>query len=199
LQQAPDCRKYGQVGSGITLNGAAYALILPCNTYIVQLIVSMPATDHRQLLDHYESILRREGPAALAFLNARVPHRYSAVYRLADGVLHNLHVFDKKGEMVPEFLAAVPLGDSFCQFVLRDGMFQTVDTAHDQRLDGHRYQGAIGSYHGLPLLDNAGELSGTICHFDVDPHHMEDGEFAFFREAAKLLPRYLYKTPLRLP
>lgn len=155
----------------------------------------MSATDHRQLLDQYESILRREGPAGLAFLNARVPHRYTAVYRLSGGVLHNLHVFDKQGEVVPEFPAAVPLGDSFCQFVLRDGDFRTVDTAHDQRLDGHRYQGAIGSYHGLPLLDNSGDLSGTICHFDVEAHSMEDQEFAFFREAAKLLPRYLYKPP----
>jgi len=158
----------------------------------------MPAPDVRILLDQYESILQRDGPAGLQFLNARVSHRYTAVYRLHGGVLNNLHVFDKRGEVVPEFLAAVPLEDSFCQFVLKDGVFRTVGTAQDRRLDGHRYQGAIGSYHGLPLLDNAGELSGTLCHFDEESHPIADDEFELFRRAAKLLPKYLYKAALRL-
>lgn len=146
----------------------------------------------------YENVLNTEGPAGLQFLNARVPHRYSAVYRLDKGVLHNLYVFDKQGEVVPEFLEAVPLQDSFCQFVLREGLFRTVGTAQDTRLDGHKYQGAIGSYHGLPITDNFGELFGTICHFDTEPLSMADQEFDLFRQAAKILPRYLNKAPVRL-
>jgi hypothetical protein len=96
-------------------------------------------------------------------------------------------------------LQEVPLQDSFCQFVLREGVFRTVGTADDARLNGHKYQGAIGSYHGLPILDNYGGLFGTLCHFDVEPMQMTDEEFTVLRKASRLLPKYLYKTPVRLP
>lgn len=141
----------------------------------------------------YHALLESDGPAGLAYLNARVAHRYSAVYQLSGGILRNLFLFDKQGEVVPEFLQAVPLDDSFCQFVLRDGVFSTVDTAADPRLDGHKYQGTLGSYHGLPLLDNRGELFGTICHFDTERLPMADSEFELLRQAARLLPRYLQR------
>lgn len=149
----------------------------------------LPADAVRQ----YQGVLEADGPAGLAFLNARVPHRYTAVYELSEGMLRNLYIFDKLGEVVPDFLEAVPLQDSFCQFVLRDGLFTTVDTAADKRLDGHKYQGVMGSYHGLPLLDNHGELFGTICHFDTTRHPLSDDEFEVLRQAARLLPRYLQR------
>lgn len=147
----------------------------------------------------YEHVLRNEGPAGLSYLNARIQHRYSAVYQLNNGVLRNLYVFDKLGEVVPEFLQEVPLQDSFCQFVLRDGVFRTVGSAEDGRLDGHKYQGAIGSYHGLPIVDNFGELFGTICHFDIEPLSMAEEEFLIFKKAARVLPKYLHKSSVRLP
>jgi hypothetical protein len=143
----------------------------------------------------YQAVLERDGPAGLGFLNARVPHRYSAVYQLSAGVLRNLYLFDKLGEVTPQFLEAVPLQESFCQFVLRDGAFATADTAADRRLDGHKYQGVMGSYHGLPVLDNFGQLSATLCHFDSDLLPLADLEFLILRQAAKLLPRYLGRRP----
>lgn len=149
-----------------------------------------------EVVREYQALLEIDGPAGLGYLNARVPHRYSAVYQLSSGVLHNLFIFDKQGEVLPEFLEAVPLQDSFCQFVLRDGVFSTVDTAADRQLDGHKYQGAIGSYHGLPLLDNFGELFGTICHFDTALHPLSDEEFEVLRHAARVLPRYLQRRSL---
>ena len=148
-----------------------------------------------EALAGYQLLLETEGPAALGYLNARVPHRYTAVYRLADGTLRNIHIYDKLGEITPEFLQEVPLQDSFCQFVLKDGMFSTCDCAADSRLDGHKYQGTMGSYHGLPILDNAGELFGTICHFDTERFALSDEEFEVFKQAAKLLPRYLSRRP----
>ncbi|KQP15186.1 hypothetical protein [Pseudorhodoferax sp. Leaf267] len=68
-------------------------------------------------------ILELRGPAAgLAYLNDGVPHRYTAIYRLDCGNLRSVHLHDKRGEIMQSFLAEVPLGDSFCQFVLRDGI-----------------------------------------------------------------------------
>lgn len=141
----------------------------------------------------YTEVLEAQGPAGLEFLNARVAHRFTAVYRLQGGVIHNVFLHDKLGEVMPEFLRAVPLGESFCQFVLRDGMFCTANTAQDARLHGHKYQGVLGAYYGLPLLDNAGELYGSLCHFEERNQALPPAEFAFLQKAAQVLPRYLLR------
>lgn len=154
----------------------------------------MPQTAALQdAVSGYTQVLSTEGPAGLAYLNARVPHRLTGVYRLQAGVLHNVFLHDKAGEVIPEFLKAVPLGDSFCQYVLRDGWFQTCDTACDDRLNGHKYQGAIGAYYGVPLLNNAGMLYGTLCHFDSAILPLEDAEFAVLQQCAKVLPWFLMR------
>ncbi|RYF31751.1 MAG: hypothetical protein EOO23_01405, partial [Comamonadaceae bacterium] len=54
------------------------------------------------VIQKYLAVLEAEGPAGLQFLNERVPHRYSAVYRLEGGTLRNEFVFDKLGELTPE-------------------------------------------------------------------------------------------------
>lgn len=154
----------------------------------------MSANTVSDVIQQYLAVLEAEGPAGLQFLNERVPHRYSAVYRLEGSMLRNEFVFDKLGELTPEFLLVVPLQESFCQFVLKDGVFQTTNTSTDTRLLGHKYQGVVGSYHGLPLVDNFGELYGTICHFDVQAHDLIDHEFEVLKQAAKVLPRYLGRS-----
>ena len=145
-------------------------------------------------IQRYANCLDVNGPAGLDFLNARVPHRFTGVYRLQRGVLVNLFLHDKCGEVIPEYLKAVRLEDSFCQFVLRDGFFMTLNSAADRRLDGHAYQGAVGSYYGVPLLDNGAQLYGTLCHFDMMSYPISDDEFEFLQQAAKVLPKYLHRT-----
>ena len=145
----------------------------------------------RETLQEYQALLRARRTPCLEFLNARVPHRYTGIYRLADGQLHNLDLHDKQGEVRPDFLAIVPFEDSFCQFVLRDGVFLSDDTGTDRRLDGHKYQGALLAYHGVPLLDNRGELFGTLCHFDTVSHGLSEDELSVMQQAARMLPAYL--------
>jgi GAF domain-containing protein len=143
-------------------------------------------------LARFDDMLRREGVAAgLGSLNARVPHRYTAVYQLDAGKLKNLFLHDKAGETRPEYLAEVDLDVSFCQFVLCDGFFLTENSSSDKRLDGHPYQGRMVSYHGVPLLDNAGELFGSLCHFDIEERGLSSVEFDFLQHAARVLPGYV--------
>lgn len=149
----------------------------------------------RDVFDAYKALLQATGPAGLSFLNARVKHRYTGVYRLEGSVLRSVHLFDKLGVVTPDFLAEIPLADSFCQFVIRDGSFRSTDTGADARLDGHKYQGVMGSYHGLPLLDNQGILYGTLCHFDTERYPISDDEFSLLQKVARLLPAYLNKRP----
>ena len=127
----------------------------------------------------------------LRHLNESVSHRYTGVYQLADSVFRNVGLFDKQGQMRPEFLAEVPLRDSFCQFVVRDGLFKTEHSGEDHRLDGHKYQGVLLTYHGVPVLDDHGELYGTLCHFDALQRDITDQDFAFLQQAARLIPDFL--------
>ena len=129
--------------------------------------------------------------AGLTALNGRVPHRYTAVYQLEDLKLRNIELVDKVGEARPEFLAEVPLGDSFCQFVLRDGVFFTSNAGLDRRLDGHKYQEAMGSYHGVPVLDAQGQLYGSLCHFDTEPQPLSDAEFEHLQRVALTIVPFL--------
>jgi GAF domain-containing protein len=143
-------------------------------------------------VEHLRSVVTQGGlVAGLQYLNDPIQHRYTGVYRLGQGLLRNIELFDKAAKVKPEFLMEVPLGDSFCQFVLRDGVFRTDRSGQDDRLEGHKYQGVLLSYHGVPVLDNQGELFGTLYHFDAAQRTLADEDFAFLQQAARVLPGHL--------
>ena len=123
---------------------------------------------------------------ALRYLNARTTFRYTAIYRLDGQMMRNIHLYDRQGEN-PTSLSEVPLGDSFCQFVMRDKGFHTANSADDARLIGHPYQGVINSYFGLPLSRKAGTIYGTFCHFDVEPMMIPDSEIPFLEAVSPVL------------
>jgi hypothetical protein len=129
--------------------------------------------------------------AGLAYLNARVPYRYTAVYRLDGLFMRNVALFDRLGEETPDILKETPLEQSFCQFVLRDGVFDTRNSAVDDRLNGHPFKGVMGSYVGLPLTRSGADLFGTFCHFDFPPHELPEGEYPYLQKVARLLPAFI--------
>lgn len=85
----------------------------------------------------------------------------------------------------------VPLEESFCQFVLRDGVFRTSDTGSESMLDGHKYQGVLLSYTGVPIVDGDGKLYGTLCHFDALKRDLTEEDFGHLKDAARLVSAYL--------
>jgi GAF domain-containing protein len=136
--------------------------------------------------------LERHGVAGgLKFMNDRVPHRLTAIYQLRGPNVICTHLFDKQGELNTDLMAVVPLGESFCQFAMRDGVFLTDNTVVDTRLDGNPNQGVVVCYHGLPVLDANATLFGTLCHFDFVPRELPDGEFEYLQQAARLIAGYL--------
>jgi GAF domain-containing protein len=143
-------------------------------------------------IEAFSQVLAREGPeAALAYLNSGVPHRYTAIYRFEGELLRNVLLHDKRGQMRPDYLIAVPFKQSFCQFVRRDQAFRTDDSARDERLAGHPYQGVVVSYHSVPVLNEPGALWGTMSHFDMSSQPLADSEFELLQQAAKVLRRYI--------
>lgn len=133
--------------------------------------------------------------AALKVLNDGIAHRYTALYRLHESTLKNVGLYDKAGEVRAEYLLEVPLETSFCQFVLRDGVFVTDDSSQDRRLDGHVYQGKMMAYHGVPVHDRHGVLFGTLCHFDVVQRELAEENFALLRQAALAFAAFLEQEP----
>lgn len=143
-------------------------------------------------LDQLRAALSEAGiEGGLKFLNERIEHRYTAVYRLQDARLTNIGLYDKAGEIRPEYLAEVPLDVSFCQFVLRDGSFLTRNSGQDKRLDGHPYQGVMVAYHGVPVSDERGQLVGTLCHFDLMERNLSDENYLLLQQAAGLLKGFM--------
>src|SRR6478736_6969675 len=140
-------------------------------------------------LDAFSSVLDESGPAAaLAYLNEGVPHRFSAVYRFAGPLLHNVLLHDKAGRMRPEFLAVVPFSRSYCQYVVREAAFRTDNSLADPRLFGHALRGIVISYHSVPLLEpRSRQLWGTLSHFDMRSLPLPDEEFELLQQAATLL------------
>jgi hypothetical protein len=143
-------------------------------------------------LAEVEKALAQKGlGGALAVLNRRVPHRFTAVYRLVGQALHNIATVDKHMHLDPLDLKVVPLKDSFCQFVLRDGLFLTRDSGTDARLGGHPYSGVVGCYVGVPVQNREGRMAGTLCHFDLDSHEIDDDEYLLLDRAARLMPAFI--------
>lgn len=136
-------------------------------------------------------LAQRGVAAAMQVMNARVPHRFTGVYRLDGPMLRNVVLCDKHRHLEPVDLKVVPFKDSFCQFVLRDSIFVTTDSGHDERLAGHPYGGVVGCYAGVPIARTPTSLDGTLCHFDLASHSIEDDEFLLLQEVAKLLPEFL--------
>lgn len=142
--------------------------------------------------EEFTRVLREEGiVASLRFLNGRVDHRCTAIYRLQDMSVCNLYLYDRQGELLPESLGVVPLTDSFCQHALRDGVLRIDDSRDSDLVTGSPFKGVVIAYHGLPLVGRDGNLFGTLCHFDFVPRELSDDEFAFLQKAVRLLPSHL--------
>lgn len=134
-----------------------------------------------------KALAQRGLEGALGVLNRRVPHRFTAVYRLVGRALHNVATVDKHLHLDPLDLKVVPLEDSFCQFVLRDGLFLTQASGGDARLEGHPYRGVVNCYVGVPIPDAQGRLAGTLCHFDLQDHAIDDDEYLLLDRVARLM------------
>ena len=123
---------------------------------------------------------------ALGYLNSRTMLRFTAIYRFEGQMVCNIFLYDRLGEN-PTHLVETPLGESFCQFVLRDQGFSTFNSAGDTQLPGHPYQGVLNSYFGLPLSRKAGTIYGIFCHFDTEPMEIPDSEIPLL-EAVSVVP-----------
>lgn len=154
-----------------------------------------PVTEKQMItteIQELEEILGNQGlSGALKFLNQRVTHRYTAIYRLDKNNFEIVLLIDKLDDAAQAPPSRIPFYQSFCEIALQDGGFITSNSAFDKRLDAKPLQGVITSYVGLPLMHSGGDLYGTLCHIDYDHQPISDDEFAFLQQAALLISRSL--------
>ena len=105
-------------------------------------------------------------------------------------MLRNIHVYDRLSED-PGSLSGVALGDSFCQFVIKDKGFCTADSAQDERLQGHPCRSILKSYFGLPLSRKPGTIYGTFCHFDFEPILISNSEIPLLEAIGPMLMEHI--------
>ena len=134
--------------------------------------------------------------AGLAWLNARVSYRFTAVSRLYGQTLELVELIDKKNSVANGIWQSAPLKDSFCEFAIREGQFVTSDTIGDTRLDSNPYREILRCYVGLPVHRLPGDLLGTFCHFDLQPRDISVSEFSFLQDAVTFLSPYVSGVPV---
>lgn len=130
----------------------------------------MATVDHSEFLAQIHYLIGLgKFKQAVEFLNFTSAYRFTALFRISCDRLQNLVVYDREQRDHPT-LETIPLGDSYCVFVrdLKDA-FIVSNAEADARVEHHPKRPVVHAYCGYPLLDMAGEVCGTVCHFDFAP------------------------------
>ena len=144
-------------------------------------------SNDKALFDLKAAFTRDGVRGALAFLNSLTPHRFTSLYRFDGPTLRNITFFDRENPNV-ETCDDIPVEASYCVFV-RDlsANFVVQDAGRDERVRNHPKQSTVQCYCGVPLLDRAGKMFGSICHFDFKPGRISDRDVELLEYMARLL------------
>jgi GAF domain-containing protein len=124
---------------------------------------------------------------ALEFLNGRTRFRFSGIYRVNPPHLCNVVLFDRENPQMNLSGEVTRLDDTYCALVNASGPFETADSLSDHRLLDHASRSSVISYAGVPLRLSNGHVWGTLCHFDVRPRLLPEGERSVLESVAPLL------------
>lgn len=118
--------------------------------------------------------LRAEGlRAALATLLARTDYRFIGIWRFQDGKANAAVHYDREN---PDVTTAqeVPDNATYCCYVRETGQpFKTPNALVDERVASHPARSTVLTYCGVPVMDSAGTILGTLCHYDLVPRDPE--------------------------
>ena len=148
------------------------------------------------LVAKFEHPLFQQGLfAALQFLNATTPYRFTGVYRFEGDWVRSVALFDRKN---PELRLGedVPWNDSYCRLTAEDGESCRIEAAlSDVRLATHAAREAVQSYIAVLLRSADGTPFGTLCHFDVHPQSPDARSIADLECARACVERALQMPP----
>jgi hypothetical protein len=124
---------------------------------------------------------------AVKYLNSLTSHRFTSLYRFDGPTLRRVTFYDRENPD-NEDCEDIPVEASYCVFVRDSGRpFSIQDAASDDRVKDHPKREVVKRYCGVPLLDDAGRMFGTICHFDFSPGRIDEAEVALLERMAEIL------------
>jgi len=139
----------------------------------------------------FRTVLRDQGlHAALAFLNGRTPHRFTAVYRYDGDMLRNVAIFDR---WQPEVTRGddVPLNQAYCSVIKSSGLaLEVQDGRTDPRFPALATS-PVASYCGVPIARPDGGLFGALCHWDLARCEVRSVEIPMLFAAAPMILEWL--------
>jgi GAF domain-containing protein len=124
---------------------------------------------------------------ALAYLNRRVPHRFTALHIRDFDVLKNVYVYDRDDPAAKPFMN-LPVYETFCALVLANGQPLVINHAEmDPEATQPVHNAVARSYCGVPLHRPDGSIFGTLCHYDFDSGEIGTAELAILSTASQIL------------
>lgn len=124
---------------------------------------------------------------ALRYMNGLTSYRFTGVYRFGKDQMSNRVFYDREHPEVPS-MQDVPIEATYCSFLRHNrGPFLLADSLRDERLAGHSKREVVRSYCGVPLVDDRGWMHGSLCHFDFEPHPLQETDLMLLQEIAPLL------------
>lgn len=124
---------------------------------------------------------------ALAYIVQLTNFRFIGLWRLQDGMATAVVHFDRENpdQMHPDEVRAT---DTYCCIVRdRRGEFMTANAMLDPVIGQHPAQESVPAYFGVPLIDSAGALLGTLCLYDVVPRNTEQVDISLMLGVASML------------
>jgi len=127
---------------------------------------------------------------ALGYLNKRMPHRYTGIYRYEGDTLRNLAIYDRyepdarKGE-------DAPMSATYCSLLQKQEALEIADAAEDARVKGIIITPVV-SYCGVLMRNSHGLPYGSLCHFDMNRCQERMSDFPLLQAAAQILYYHLH-------
>jgi CheY-like chemotaxis protein len=131
--------------------------------------------------------------ASLARINARANYRFTSLLRFdAKDQLTSVWTYDREDPERESFSLDMTVMDSYCRYVRQTrAPFVVEDSWSDERVQDLPKREPLRAYCGVPLKDARGTVIGSLCHYDVEPRKVPDGEFSLLEGEARELESLL--------
>ncbi|MET0328763.1 MAG: GAF domain-containing protein [Luteimonas sp.] len=135
---------------------------------------------------------------ALQLLNLQSRLRFTALYRLGPTHAQNFIMVDRDDARAP-LMDDIPHDATYCQLVeAMKAELVIPDALSEPGLADHPSRELVQAYCGVPLLDESGNVFGTLCQFDLLPSEIDATTLELMHEVAGALgPRALVDAHLR--
>ena len=125
--------------------------------------------------------------AALKYLNSRIDHRFTAIYKFQGAMQRAVFLYDKQGHSSTRF-NAIATSETLGRFITASQPFGVTNSATDAFLNENGHRSLVTSFYGVALSRAGAKPTGSLCHFDLKPQTLPSPvERDFLNRARSLL------------